>query len=49
MAETAPAPPKQAFHQAGGGQAAKEDRVIREIKTSILTYLQKIYKENGGK
>ncbi|KAK7753568.1 hypothetical protein SLS62_004426 [Diatrype stigma] len=44
----APAPPEEALHQAGGGQTAKEDAILKEVKTSILTYLQKIYKEHGG-
>lgn len=49
MADTTPAPPTQALHQAGGGQTAKEDRVLKEVRSSILPYLEKIYKENGGK
>ncbi|KAI1395288.1 PLC-like phosphodiesterase [Hypoxylon fuscum] len=43
MAETAPLPPKESVHQAGGGQPGGEDRTIKEVKSSILQYLEKIY------
>ncbi|RYP66830.1 hypothetical protein DL769_005925 [Monosporascus sp. CRB-8-3] len=48
MAETAPAPPNEALHQAGGGQTVKEDRVVKEVKTSVMPYLEKIYKDYVG-
>lgn len=44
----APATAEDALHQAGGGQTAKEDALLKEVKTSILSYFQKIYKEHGG-
>ncbi|KAI1371099.1 PLC-like phosphodiesterase [Hypoxylon crocopeplum] len=43
MAETAPLPPKESVHQAGGGQPGAEDRTIKEVKSSTLQYLEKIY------
>ncbi|RYP76244.1 hypothetical protein DL771_001863 [Monosporascus sp. 5C6A] len=48
MAETAPAPPNEALHQAGGGQTTKEDRVVKEVKASVMPYLEKIYKDYVG-
>jgi phosphatidylinositol phospholipase C delta len=48
MAETAPLPPKEAIHQAGGGQAAAEDTKIKEINPSVKQYLDKIYKKHAG-
>ncbi|KAI2628506.1 PLC-like phosphodiesterase [Hypoxylon sp. NC1633] len=43
MAETAPLPPKESVHQAGGGQPAVEDRTIKEVGSTVLQYLEKIY------
>ncbi|OTB10076.1 hypothetical protein K445DRAFT_323382 [Daldinia sp. EC12] len=43
MAETAPLPPSESIHQAGGGQPAVEDVTIKQIRTSTLQYLEKIY------
>ncbi|KAI2464735.1 PLC-like phosphodiesterase [Annulohypoxylon bovei var. microspora] len=43
MAETAPLPPNESVHQAGGGQMGVEDRSIKEIKSSTLKYLEQIY------
>ncbi|KAI1656452.1 PLC-like phosphodiesterase [Daldinia decipiens] len=40
MAETVPLPPSESLHQAGGGA---EDITIKEIRTSILQYLDQIY------
>ena len=48
MAETAPAPPQEALHQAGGGQTVYEDRVLKEVRSSVLQHLQKIYSSHGG-
>lgn len=48
MAETTPAPPQEAIHQAGGGQTVHEDRVLKEVKSSILKHLEKIYKNHAG-
>ena len=48
MAETAPAPPQEALHQAGGGQTVYEDRVLKEVRSSLLQHLEKIYKSHGG-
>ncbi|OTA95571.1 hypothetical protein M434DRAFT_393632 [Hypoxylon sp. CO27-5] len=43
MAETAPLPPSESLHQAGGGQPGAEDRTIKEVKPSTLKYLEQIY------
>ncbi|XDG06230.1 hypothetical protein ABKA04_005845 [Annulohypoxylon sp. FPYF3050] len=43
MAETAPLPPNESVHQAGGGQPATENRKIKEVKSSTLKYLEQIY------
>ncbi|KAI1472719.1 PLC-like phosphodiesterase [Daldinia caldariorum] len=43
MAETAPLPPSESIHQAGGGQPAVQDVTIKQIRTSTLQYLEKIY------
>lgn len=43
MAETAPLPPNESLHQAGGGQPGAEDRTIKEVKPSTLKYLEQIY------
>ncbi|KAI0836417.1 PLC-like phosphodiesterase [Hypoxylon sp. FL0890] len=43
MAETAPLPPNESLHQAGGGQPGAEDRTIKEIKPSTLQHLEQIY------
>ncbi|KAI1458170.1 PLC-like phosphodiesterase [Annulohypoxylon moriforme] len=43
MAETAPLPPNESVHQAGGGQPGAEDRSIKEVKSSTLKYLEQIY------
>ncbi|KAI0173485.1 PLC-like phosphodiesterase [Hypoxylon sp. FL1284] len=48
MAETAPLPPKESVHQAGGGQPAAEDRAIKEVKSSTLRYLEQIYDEHAS-
>ncbi|KAI0844626.1 PLC-like phosphodiesterase [Daldinia vernicosa] len=43
MAETVPLPPSESLHQAGGGQPGAEHVNIKEIRTSILQYLDQIY------
>ncbi|OTA61622.1 PLC-like phosphodiesterase [Hypoxylon sp. EC38] len=43
MAETAPLPPSESLHQAGGGQPGAEDCTIKEVKPSTLKYLEQIY------
>ncbi|KAI4858698.1 PLC-like phosphodiesterase [Hypoxylon rubiginosum] len=48
MAETAPLPPKESLHQAGGGQPGAEDRTIKEVKSSTLRYLEQIYAEHAS-
>ncbi|XXG95783.1 hypothetical protein Hte_002054 [Hypoxylon texense] len=48
MAETAPLPPKESVHQAGGGQPGAEDRTIKEVKPSTLRYLEQIYADHAS-
>ncbi|KAI0376453.1 PLC-like phosphodiesterase [Hypomontagnella monticulosa] len=43
MAETAPLPPNESVHQAGGGQPSAEDRTVKEVKSSVLKHLEHIY------
>ncbi|KAL7622440.1 hypothetical protein AAE478_007945 [Parahypoxylon ruwenzoriense] len=43
MAETAPLPPNESLHQAGGGQPGAEDRTIKEVRSTVLQYLEKVY------
>jgi hypothetical protein len=49
MAETEPLPPKDSLHQAGGGLAGSRDVTVKEITSSVMPYLEKIYKEYAGK
>ncbi|KAI1208227.1 PLC-like phosphodiesterase [Annulohypoxylon truncatum] len=43
MAETAPLPPNESLHQAGGGQSGAADSSIKELKSSTLKYLEQVY------
>ncbi|KAI0477886.1 PLC-like phosphodiesterase [Xylariaceae sp. FL0804] len=48
MAETAPLPPTESVHQAGGGQPGGEERSIREIRASVMPYLEKVFRDHAG-
>ncbi|KAI0144351.1 PLC-like phosphodiesterase [Xylariaceae sp. FL1272] len=49
MAETAPLPPNESIHQAGGGQQGLQDRVIHDINASTLPYLEQIFEKHASK
>lgn len=48
MAETAPLPPNESVHQAGGGLPSGEDQTIKEVKSSILKHLEQIYASHAS-
>ncbi|KAI2610345.1 PLC-like phosphodiesterase [Hypoxylon fragiforme] len=48
MAETTPLPPTESIHQAGGGQPGGEDRTIKEVKSTVLRYLEDIYSKHAS-
>ncbi|CAJ2505795.1 Uu.00g131890.m01.CDS01 [Anthostomella pinea] len=49
MAETAPLPPNESLHQAGGGQSGAQDRIIQDVNAVVMPYLERVFNEHRGK
>ncbi|KAI1125576.1 PLC-like phosphodiesterase [Nemania abortiva] len=48
MAEASPLTPKDPIRPAGDGQPAPQDRVISEINSSLMPYLERIFNAHAG-